>query len=82
MKFLRALFSIGASAALLSLLSLPAAAAEGSFQRTLQVNGPVSLDIATGSGSIDVHPGSGNQVQVTGHIKVTEWFDSSAEERV
>ena len=58
------------------------ASAEGSFQRTLQVTGPVNLDITTGAGSIEVHPGSGNQVQVMGHIKATEWLDSSAEEKV
>ncbi len=70
-------------AALVSFAVLPAAgAAEGSFQRTLQVTGPVNLDITTGAGSIEVHPGGGNQVQVTGHIKATEWFDSSAEEKV
>ena len=28
---------------------------EGSFDRTLQVSGPVDLDVTTGSGSIRVH---------------------------
>jgi hypothetical protein len=51
-----------------------AAAVEGSFQRTLQVSGAVNLDVTTGSGSIQVHTGNSNQVQVTGHIKATEWF--------
>jgi DUF4097 and DUF4098 domain-containing protein YvlB len=72
-----------ALAALACFSAIPAvASAEGSFQRTLQVTGPVNLDITTGSGSIEVHPGSGNQVQITGHIKATEWFDSNAEEKV
>jgi len=72
-----------AAAAMLSLATLPAAAAaEGSFQRTLQVTGPVNLDISTGSGSIEVRTGSGSQVAVTGHIKATDWFDSNAEEKV
>jgi hypothetical protein len=74
------------SAALVSLLcaqSVPAAAsAEGSFQRTLQVTGPVNLDVTTGSGSIHVRTGNSNQVQVTGHIKATNWFGGNAEERV
>jgi hypothetical protein len=30
--------------------------------------------VTTGSGSIQVHTGNSNQVQVTGHIKATEWF--------
>lgn len=70
-------------AALACFSAIPAmASAEGSFQRTLQVTGPVNLDITTGAGSIEIHPGSGSQVQITGHIKATEWFDSNAEEKV
>jgi len=61
---------------------LATAASEGSFQRTLQVNGPVNLDLTTGSGSINVRTGSSTEVQVTGHIKVTNWFGGDADERV
>lgn len=57
--------------------------AEGSFQRTLQVTGPVNLEVDTGSGSIDIRTGSANQVRVTGRIKASEWFGgSTAQERV
>jgi DUF4097 and DUF4098 domain-containing protein YvlB len=60
-----------------------AGAAEGSFQRTLQVNGPVNLEISTGSGSIQVRAGARNEVAVIGHIKATmSWFATSDEERV
>jgi DUF4097 and DUF4098 domain-containing protein YvlB len=63
--------------------SMPAvAAAEGSFQRTLQVSGPVTLDLTTASGNVNVRTGSSSEVQVTGHIKVTHWFGGNAEERV
>ena len=42
-----------AIAALICFHALPAAgAAEGSFQRTLQVNGPVHMDLTTGSGNV------------------------------
>jgi DUF4097 and DUF4098 domain-containing protein YvlB len=58
------------------------ASVEGSFQRTLTVNGAVDLDINTGSGSISVRTGSSGKVEVTGHIKATEWFDSGAQEKV
>ena len=69
-------------AILLGLGSLPAvAAAEGSFDRTLSVTGAVRLDVSTGSGSIQVRTGAGNQVHVTGHIKSTDWLGGS-EERV
>ena len=69
--------------AIVCLLSLPSTASdEGTFQRTLQVTGPVSLNITTGSGNINVHAGGSGQVQVTGHIKVTDWFGGDAEQRV
>ncbi|MGA8151010.1 MAG: DUF4097 family beta strand repeat-containing protein [Terriglobales bacterium] len=70
-------------AAMLCLLSLPAtASAEGTFQRTLQVTGPVNLNLTTGSGSVNVRTGSSGHVQVTGHIRVTNWFGGDAEQRV
>jgi DUF4097 and DUF4098 domain-containing protein YvlB len=59
-----------------------AASAEGSFQRTLQVTGPISVDLTTGSGSVSVRTGSSSQVEITGHIKATNWFGGDAEARV
>lgn len=50
------------------------AATEGSFQRTLKVTGAVDLDIETGSGNIEIHSGSSDQVQITGHIRANNWF--------
>ncbi len=51
-------------------MCLPAAfAAEKSFDRTLTVNGPVTLHVSTGSGYIHVSPGSDNQVHIVGHVK-------------
>lgn len=64
------------------LATVPLFAAEGEFQRTLSVNGSVNIDLATGSGSVQVHTGSANQVQVTGHIRATDWFSSGSEERI
>ncbi len=67
----------------LTILCLPSyAAVEGSFQRTLKVSGSVDLDVHTGSGSITVRTGSSDTVEVTGHIRATEWFSSSARDRV
>jgi DUF4097 and DUF4098 domain-containing protein YvlB len=59
-----------------------AAASEGSFQRTLQVTGPVNFDLTTGSGSVNVRTGSSSQVEITGHIKATNWLGGDAEARV
>jgi hypothetical protein len=42
---------------------------EGSFVRTLNVSGGVDLDVATGSGSIEIRRGSGNTVEVRGRIR-------------
>ena len=54
-------------------LCLPAAmfAAESSFDRTLSVNGPVTLQVSTGSGYIHISSGPGNQVHVIGHVKAS-----------
>ena len=51
-------------------------AAEGSFDRTLQVSGSVNLQIESGSGSIHVRTGASNEVRVTGHIRANNWFGS------
>src|SRR5260370_8256034 len=67
--------------AALALWALPAYAAEGTFERTLQVNGAVNLQIETGSGSINVRTGSSSEVRVTGHIRSSDWM-GSAEDRV
>ena len=77
---------VATTAAVLLLICVPAlpaaASTEGSFQRTLQVTGPVNLDVTTGSGSIQVRTGSSNQIEITGHIKATDWFGGSAEDKV
>jgi len=49
------------------------ARAEGTFDRTLTVSGPVELDVSTGSGHIYIKPGSGNQVQVHGIVRASEF---------
>jgi len=68
---------------LFCLPSVPAfAAAEGNFQRTLSVNGHVDLDVSSGSGSITVHTGSGDKIEISGHIRVSDWFDSAAQQKV
>lgn len=70
-------------AALFCLQASPAAAAaEGSFQRTLQVTGPVHMDLTTGSGNVQVRIGNSSQVQVTGRIKATDWFEGNVEAKI
>ena len=77
---------IAAIAVLVFSYAVPAmASAEGSFDRTLQVNGPVNLDVSTGSGNVEVHTGSSNQVIIHGRIRASlnSWFGSdNIQERV
>ena len=55
-----------------------AGAAEGHFARTLQVSGPVDLEVQTGSGSIEVRTGDSSSVHITGTIRSSNgWSDSS-----
>lgn len=66
-------------------LSGAAATVEGSFERTLTVNGPVDLDVRTGSGSITVATGPAGVVTVKARIRAWDWFGLSgrrSEERV
>jgi|HubBroStandDraft_5_1064220.scaffolds.fasta_scaffold10555_5 DUF4097 and DUF4098 domain-containing protein YvlB len=70
------------------LLLAPAAllAADGTFEKTLQTNGAVTLNVNTGAGYIHVTPGSDSNVHIIGHVhaaKLNSWIDSgSPEERV
>jgi len=74
--------------AMTALLLAPAAlfAADGTFDKTLQTNGAVTLNVNTGSGYIHITPGSDSSVHIIGHVhaaKWNSWLDSgSPEERV
>jgi hypothetical protein len=66
-------------------MCLPAVAlaAERSFDRTLTVNGPVTLHVSTGSGYIHVSPGSDSQVHISGHVKSNNsWWGGSSDDAV
>src|SRR5437763_15605700 len=70
---------------LLVSLLVPAAlfGAEGSFEKTLQVTGPVQLEVLTSSGNIEVRAGGSGAVRVSGRIKTSAgWFGGDAEGRV
>ena len=56
--------------------------ADGSFDRTLGVTSPVELDVATGSGSIEVRAGSMGEVRVHATIKARDDMRSGAEEKI
>lgn len=67
------------------MVSLPAVAAvvTGSFERTLQVSGPVQLEVKTGSGDISIRKGDDKAVRIYGRIRAQEsFFGSDPREKV
>lgn len=62
------------------LTSLPALAGiEGSFDRTLSVSGPATLEIYTRSGDVTVKSGSAGNISITGKIWVNDhWWNSGS----
>jgi hypothetical protein len=74
-------FPILLVAATVFALPSPASAAraiEGTFDRTLNVSGTVSLEVTTGSGSITIRRGANNRVEVHGRIRGGEnWLRST-----
>ena len=74
-----------AAGAWLTLASLASAqAAQGAFERTLKVTGPVDLSIRSGSGDIRVIPGADGTVRVSARIRAynTWFFFGDAAQRV
>ena len=67
---------IGATLCLMFLASATLFAAEGTFDKTLSVSGPVNLDLTTGSGDVTVRAGGSNQVIVHGRVRSSNdnWF--------
>ncbi len=75
------------TAVLAILIPLTAAAditSEGSFDRTLKVTGPVSMDVQTGSGSISLHKGPPGVVTIHARVRAAAgWFSGmNADEKV
>ena len=68
---------------LLGMCALQVHADTGSFDRTLQVSGPVDLDVTTGSGNITVHAGASGSVHVVAKIRAHDsWTGISAAEKI
>jgi len=83
---MKTLKNLGLLLLTLSLGVLPlCASATGHFERTLQVSGPVDLDITSGSGNITVRSGGSGSVSVSARIHASNsWLFGSgdAEERI
>lgn len=60
-----------------------ASSPQGTFERTLQVNGPVDLEVLTRSGDVTVRAGSSGSVFIRGKIFVGDhWFGGRREDDV
>jgi DUF4097 and DUF4098 domain-containing protein YvlB len=57
------------SSAACDVIEVAAQTQTGTFERTLQVAGPVSLSVTTGSGDIQIRTGSGETVHIIGRIR-------------
>ena len=55
---------------------------EGTFYRSLQVSGPVTLEVDSGAGGITVHVGNDRTVSVTARIRARSSFGMSAETKI
>ena len=73
------------AAAALALALTPAAlfAAEGTFDKTLNVSGTANLNVSTGSGYIHITPGPAGSIHIVGHVHSSMgWLSGSSDENV
>jgi hypothetical protein len=77
-----AMRAVALSAAALAIPAM-ALASDGTFDKTLSVNGSVQLEVSTGSGYVHVNPGTDNQVHIIGHVRANHgWGMGSSEDQV
>ncbi|MGH9587143.1 MAG: DUF4097 family beta strand repeat-containing protein [Acidobacteriaceae bacterium] len=72
------------AAAILALAFTPTAlfAAEATFNKTLHVTGPATINVSTDAGYIHITPGPNDSIHIVGHIHASSsLFSGSAEER-
>lgn len=56
--------------------------AEGTFDRTFKMDGPVQLEVATGSGDVHITPGTTGEVRIHGKIHVHGWSSEGAQKNL
>src|ERR1700749_3106160 len=81
-KAMMTMTAMRAAALTAATLAIPALAlaSDGTFDKTLSVNGSVQLEVSTGSGYVHVNPGSDNQVHIIGHVHSNHgWMGGSSE---
>ena len=82
MTIMTAMRAAALTAATLAIPAL-ALASDGTFDKTLSVNGAVQLEVSTGSGYVHVTPGSDNQVHIVGHVRANHgWMGGNSDDQV
>lgn len=63
------------------ILATAAFAADGTFERNLNVSAPPTLNVTTGSGNVHLRPGSENQVHIVAHLHASNhgWLGGSGD---
>jgi DUF4097 and DUF4098 domain-containing protein YvlB len=56
--------------------------AEGTFDKTFTVNGPVRIELTNGSGDAHISAGAPGEVRVHGEIAAHSWSEKNSQERV
>ena len=56
--------------------------AEGSFDKSLTVGGPIRIELTNGSGDSQVTTGPDGEVRIHGEIQVRSWSDKTGQRRV
>ncbi|MFZ0521288.1 MAG: DUF4097 family beta strand repeat-containing protein [Candidatus Acidiferrales bacterium] len=81
----KAFATLATSAALASLLLAGCSSrssAEGTFDKTFTVNGPIHLELTSGSGDAHVSTGPAGQVTIHGEIQVKSWSEEGGQRLV
>jgi DUF4097 and DUF4098 domain-containing protein YvlB len=55
---------------------------EGTFDRTFNVNGPVELEVTTGSGDVHIRPGVSGRVEIHGEIHAHGWSHEDSRDKL
>jgi hypothetical protein len=78
------MMAMRAAALMAATLTIPALAlaSDGTFDKTLSVNGTVQLEVSTGSGYVHVSPGADNQVHIIGHVHANHGWMGSNDDQV
>jgi DUF4097 and DUF4098 domain-containing protein YvlB len=73
--------SLAACAAFVLAGCRPQSSAEGTFDKSFTVNGPVRIELTNGSGDAHISAGGPGEVRVHGDISVHSWSEKDGQER-